>query len=1264
MSEQITNISEYIAENFGANASYVEGLLNRYKSDPGLVDESWRTFFSQLLSGQNPTESGNGDSAAAVSTATTTAAAASEPPKTNGAAQQTSTIQPAAHPTVAIGADTEVRPLTGAAKKIVENMETSLSVPTATTFRNMPVKVLEENRRIINEHLQASGRGKVSFTHLIAWAIIKAAKAYPALNNGYGFVDGKPSRLENDSINLGIAIDIEKKDGSRNLLVPNIKGGNAMNFAEFFAAYNTTVKKARDGKLEISDFQGTTISLTNPGTIGTVASNPRLMSGQSVIIATGAIEYPAEYQAMTSAALSQLGISKIITLTSTYDHRVIQGAESGLFLAKIHEFIVGQHGFYDEIFKDLEINYPPMRWAQDYNPSLFSDRSSEQAEKQANVLQLINAYRIRGHLLADIDPLNMTSYRAADLDLENFGLTIWDLDREFITGGLHGEKTATLRRILEILRKAYCGKVGIEYRHIQKKEEKDWIRQQVREQFVDTQPLSAEIKKALLLKLIEAEQFEQFIHKKYLGQKRFSLEGCETVIPMLDQLVENASGKGVEEIFMGMAHRGRLNVLSNIVDYSMAERIFTIFEGTSHPSFPADEGDVKYHQGAIGTRKTTGGKDVKIILSSNPSHLEFVDPVVEGMARARQDELLKGDEADASLRDAVHDRILPVLLHGDAAFAGQGIVMETLQLANLRGYRTGGTIHIVINNQIGFTTSPEASRSSIYSTDAAQITQTPIFHINGDDPEAAFRVVQIALDYRQEFNKDVVLDVVGFRRLGHNEGDEPSYTQPVMYARVKAHPGTRYLYAQQLIRETVISEDDLKAMTDEVVAKYEGILERAKQIATENPKRAKLAEPIADEDGSKVLETPITKETLQTISEKISLVPENFHINPKMVGQLARRAKMGTGEVPMDWGFAEAVSFGSLVLEGRRVRLSGQDSGRGTFSQRHALMYDTINGAMWSPLGEMRSENNPLARFQVYDSSLSENAVLGFEYGYSFNAPEMLVIWEAQFGDFSNGAQVIIDQYISASEDKWQQKCRLVMLLPHGYEGQGPEHSSARLERYLQLCAENNLQVCYPTTPAQYFHLLRRQVKQENVRPLIVMTPKSLLRLPAASSTVDELTNGGFNPVLDDARISDRSKVKRIVLCSGKVFYDLDAGRTDSHDDRVAIVRLEQFYPFPKARLQEVFASYPNATQLFWTQEEPQNMGGWAFAQDRLREIKGDLSLRYVGRAASASPATGSYAIHNLEQEKLVNESLLEDTDEVSAASEPKISEKVAPASS
>ncbi|CAN5783067.1 multifunctional oxoglutarate decarboxylase/oxoglutarate dehydrogenase thiamine pyrophosphate-binding subunit/dihydrolipoyllysine-residue succinyltransferase subunit [soil metagenome] len=1252
MSENTHNLSEIIKENFGANASYVEGLLARYRADVNSVDESWRTYFTELESGDI-----NGNAEAQPADAAQPKAATPSPK----AAESKPTSVPD-------GA--ESKPLIGVAKKIVENMEESLTVPTATSLRTIPVKVLDENRGVINEHMLSSGRGKVSYTHLIAWALIRAVKEIPQMNNGYGVVDGAPSRVNNPHINLGIAIDIEKKDGSRNLLVPNIKNCGEMSFAEFFDAYNAVVSKARDGKLEIADFQGTTISLTNPGTIGTVASNPRLMAGQSAIIATGAIEYPAEYQAMTPATLSQIGISKIITLTSTYDHRVIQGAESGLYLARVHEYLVGDHAFYDDIFQALEINYPPLRWNQDYNPAIFgAEQVSAQIEKQANVLQLINAYRTRGHLLADIDPLNMTSHQSEELELEHFGLTIWDLDREFITGGLHGEKTLTLRRILDILRKAYCGKVGIEYRHIQSKQEKDWIRQHIREQFVDTVPLEADVRKTLLQKLIEAEQFEQFLHKKYLGQKRFSLEGCETVIPMLDQLVEGASERGVDEIFVGMAHRGRLNVLANIVGDAekgdMAERIFTIFEGSSHPSFPADEGDVKYHQGAVGNRITKCDKEIRIELSSNPSHLEFVDPVVEGLARARQDQLLEGDEADASRRNAVHDRILPVLLHGDAAFAGQGIVMETLQLASLRGYRTGGTIHIVINNQIGFTTTPEAGRSSIYSTDAAQITQTPIFHINGDDPEAAFRVLQIALEYRQEYNKDVVLDLVGFRRLGHNEGDEPSYTQPLMYARVKAHPGVRHKYAQTLIREGVISDDDLKAMTGAVVEKYEGILERAKQITQDKPKRHELPETIVDEDGSDILETGIAVETVNEIAEKISVIPDDFSINPKMVGQLGRRAKMGAGETPMDWGFAEAISFGSLVKDGKRVRLSGQDSGRGTFSQRHALMYDTKTGHMWSPLGEIRSDKDQLARFQVFDSSLSENAVLGFEYGYAAKAPEALVMWEAQFGDFANGAQVIIDQYIAASEDKWDQRSRVVMLLPHGYEGQGPEHSSARLERFLQLCAENNLQVCYPTTPAQYFHLLRRQVLQDAVRPLIVMTPKSLLRLPAATSEVDDLTSGGFMPVIDDSnKVDDREAVRRVVMCSGKVFYDLDAGRQESHDGRVAIVRLEQFYPFPAKRVAEILESYPNATQLLWTQEEPKNMGGWHFVEPRLREIKPSaMALRYVGRTASASPATGSYTIHELEQKEIVETSLIEDSEEISAASEPEVSEKLAPAS-
>ena len=1257
MSEKVTNLSEFIQENFGANASYVEGLYDRYKSDPALVDDSWREYFDNI------NVSGNGQTSASTSKKQKVV----KPAQANVPADTSTDNKSKSQPETKVREGVHAQALTGVAKVIVENMDESLTVPTATSVRRIPVKLLEENRKVINESLKSRALGKVSFTHLIGWAIIKAAKEFPSMNYGYGVVDGKPSRLETDSINLGIAVDVEKKDGSRSLLVPNLKGVNEGTFWKFYKQFNDTIKKARTGKLTLDDFAGTTISLTNPGMLGTVASTPRLMSGQSAIIATGSIQYPAEYQGMTSGVLSQLGISKIMTITSTYDHRVIQGAESGLFLNKIHEYLVGEHRFYDEIFESLEITYPPLRWAEDYNPSfLGGDRQFEQTVKQAKVLQLINAYRRDGHILADIDPLNMTTHYSPALELENFGLTIWDLDREFITDGLHGKDRSTLREILWVLRRAYCGKVGIEYRHLKSKEEIAWMREKIRQQFVDAEPLEAQTQKDLLWKLIEAEQFEQFLHRKYLGQKRFSLEGCETIIPLLDQLVNISSASGVEEIYMGMAHRGRLNVLANIIGDAktgdLAERIFTSFEGTSHPNFPADEGDVKYHQGAIGKRTTQSGNDIRIQLSCNPSHLEFVDPVVDGMARARQDQIMEGDDAR---KDEVIDKVLPIVMHGDAAFAGQGIVMETLQLASLRGYRTGGTIHIVINNQIGFTTTPEAGRSSIYSTDAAHITQLPIFHINGDSPEAAFRVVQIALEYRQAFNKDVALDLIGFRKLGHNEGDEPSYTQPLMYQRVKAHPGVREVYAKKLIREGVITEDELKEMTDQVVDKYEEILKNAKEIAADKKKVKELAPQIQETDGSEVLETPITKEVLNQITDKISLVPENFNINPKMVNQLERRAKMGSGETPIDWGFAEAIAFGSLVLEGFDVRLSGQDSGRGTFSHRHSLMYDIQNGAVWCPIAELNDPKTPEARFRVFDSSLSESAVLGFEYGYANIAKDSLVMWEAQFGDFSNGAQVIIDQYIVSSEDKWKEQNRLVMLLPHGFEGQGPEHSSARLERYLQSCAENNMQVCYPTTPAQYFHMLRRQVRQEAMKPLIVMTPKSLLRLPAATSEVADLTNGGFQPVIDDSQVKDKTTVKRVVLCSGKVFYDLAVAREEAKNESVAIIRLEQFYPFPAEKLKMIFAEYSNATQVIWTQEEPKNMGGWSFVEPRIEEIMPEnMKLKYIGRVASASPATGSYVIHGLEQEKLVNQTLNEEVDEISAASVPEVSEKVAPAGS
>jgi multifunctional 2-oxoglutarate metabolism enzyme len=1128
-------------------------------------------------------------------------------------------------------------------------METSLTVPTATSNRQVPVKVLEENRLIVNRFLKERKRGKTSYTHFIAYALLRALGRFPQLNDGFAVADGQPVRVRRPEVNLGLAIDLEKKDGTRTLLVPNIKNAGALNFAEFLAAYDDIIQRARAGKLAVADFQETTVSLTNPGTIGTVSSNPRLMAGQSVIIATGAIEYPAEYHAMTPQALSLLGVSKILNVSSTYDHRIIQGAESGAFLALVHELLLGEHGFYTGIFRDLGIQHQPMRWARDFNPALLGgDRGRDQVVKQARVLELINAYRVRGHLIADIDPLGaLPVQHHPELDIETYGLTIWDLDREFITGGLAGKESATLREILDVLWRAYCGKVGTEYRHIQSKEQKVWIRERIRQEFAHPEPLEAETRKALLMRLTRAETFERFLHTKYLGQKRFSLEGCETIIPLLDQLVERAAEHGVEQIVLGMAHRGRLNVLANVVG-NFSERIFTAFEGSVHPDFPADEGDVKYHQGAKGERETGSGRRVRITISPNPSHLEFVDPVVEGMVRAEQDAL----QLAGAPRAEVIDRVLPVLLHGDAAFAGQGIVMETLQLADLKGYRTGGTVHIIINNQIGFTTSPEQSRSSIYSTDVAKMTQLPIFHINGDDPEAAFRCLRIALDFRQEFNKDVVLDVVGFRKLGHNEGDEPSYTQPLMYARVKAHPGVRAKYAQRLLQEGVVTEAEVEAMIREATGRYETALARAKEIVKGKAPAKGLPAPTAEEDGSEVVETSVAAETIRELARRIAVVPEGFNINPKMVSQLARRAKMGEGELAVDWAFAELMAFGSLGTEGVRVRLSGQDSGRGTFSQRHAILYDTQTGGAWSPLTDMTARADGRALVEVFDSSLSEQGVMGFEYGYSVVARDALVAWEAQFGDFSNGAQVIIDQFVAPGVDKWQQPSRLILLLPHGYEGQGPEHSNARLERYLQLCAENNMQVCYPTTPAQYFHLLRRQVKQTAARPLVVMTPKSLLRLPAAVSAVEELTAGGFRPVIDDAEVRDRDAVRRIVLCSGKVFYDLAAARKKSGDESVAVIRLEQFYPFPEAALRETFAAYPRATQLVWAQEEPKNYGGWHFVEPRLRNLLPACERPYyVGRPASASPATGSYAVHELEQRQLVDDALTADAPFISGAS-------------
>ncbi len=891
------------------------------------------------------------------------------------------------------------------------------------------------------------------------------------------------------------------------------------------------------------------------------------------------------------------------------------------------ERVKGQDESQKRPFADLEIPHKPMHSAKDRNPAPSGDGRRGEIEKQARVLELINAYRVRGHLIADIDPLRLRPVEQhPELDLETYGLTLWDLDREFWTGGLAGGEHMALSEIIAVMRRVYCGKVGTEYRFISSPTEKYWIRKRVG---AEPEPFSPELRKKILGKLIAAETFERFLGTRFLGQRRYSIEGCETAIAVLDQLLEGAAARGIEEVTMGLTHRGRLNIVANVVGNS-AERIFAGFEGTIHPDFPADEGDVKYHQGARSRRVTGSGREIAISVPSNPSHLEAVDPVVEGMVRAKQDRLGRGPDARA--------KVLPVLIHGDAAFAGQGMVAEVFNLSKLRGYRTGGTIHLVINNQIGFTTDPAAGRSSLYSTDVAKITQVPIFHVNGDDPEAAYRVLQIALDYRQEFQKDVVIDLIGFRRHGHQEADEPTYTQPLMYKRIQEHPGVRTHYARRLVKEGVLTAAEVEELEAQQIDFYEQALAAAKEAGRRSEAAPTLALHVGERGSPQEVETRVSRETLARVGRVLTTVPSGFNLNPKMVQQLARRAKMTEGTLPLDWGTAEALAFGSLLLEGTPIRMSGQDSARGTFSQRHVVFHDTQTGETWTPLSQLSPDQAP---FHVYDSPLSEVGVLGFEYGYSVESPEALVIWEAQYGDFANGAQVIIDQFVVSAEDKWRETSRLTMLLPHGYEGQGPEHSSARIERYLQLCADENMQVCNVTTPAQYFHLLRRQMRQRGARPLILFTPKSLLRLPTSFSALDELERAGFRAVLDDPEISQRGEVTRLLFCSGKVYYDLKNGRQERKDTRTAIVRIEQLYPFPSESLRSVLASYPRVRDVAWVQEEPRNMGAWTFAQPCLAEIlPAGSKLRYAGRAPSASPATGNINVHKRELAELLAEAL------------------------
>ncbi|MBX2976012.1 MAG: multifunctional oxoglutarate decarboxylase/oxoglutarate dehydrogenase thiamine pyrophosphate-binding subunit/dihydrolipoyllysine-residue succinyltransferase subunit [Ignavibacteriaceae bacterium] len=1189
MKKESTSKNENVNEQFGANTWFVEALFNEYKSNPESLPEQWKKYFNIESKGSEK-------------------------------AMKTSFKMP--EPVE----DDELKIIAGSSAKILDNMNSSLSIPVATSQRSIPVKLLEENRILINNIYGKLHSKKISFTHLIAFAIVKALKKYSSLNNAFTEKEGKPHLIKRKHINLGVAIDVERKDGSRSLLVPNIKNAETLSFSKFVEVYEDLVKRSRTGQIDPSEFLGTTCSLTNPGTIGTVASIPRLMVGQGVIIATGAIQYPAEYQAMSPETISTLGISKILTITSTYDHRIIQGAESGMFLKEIHDLLLGENNFYDEIFSDLKIPLKPVNWETDIQPQGFNRNVNvEEIEKQAKVIQLINMFRVRGHLVASIDPLGANSVYHPELDPSFHKLTLWDLDRTFVTGGFGGIKTATLRQILAKLQKTYCDKIGVEYMHIQNPEEKSWL-QFAMEPSENSPKFSIDEKKQILKKLIEAEAFEHFIHNRFIGHKRFSIEGSETVIAALDFIINYLAEYDVNEVVLGMAHRGRLNVLANIIGKSY-DSIFSEFEDVLDPDSFAGSGDVKYHLGASGTHKTISGKSVAVSVTSNPSHLEWVNPVVQGVVRAKQ----------KRKNDKERRKIIPLLLHGDAAFAGQGVVAETLNLSQLNGYRTGGTIHLIVNNQIGFTTTPEDARSSVYATDVAKMVQSPIFHVNGDDPEAVLWTIKIAVDYRQKFNKDVVIDVLGYRRHGHNEGDEPGFTQPLLYNKIKNHPSVKNIYSQKLLSDKILEAVNVESIQSEIEKKLNSSLEKVKKRRVELNLDVPLV--LSKEKIQTSTQTTIThidKPTLDELILRSTAIKNSFVVHPKLKKFLEKRREFINETGLADWAMGENLAFASLLFEGTPIRLSGQDSVRGTFSQRHLALTDVNSGEEFIPLNSMY---NKQAKIEAFDSLLSEAAVLGFEYGYSTADLQSLVLWEAQFGDFANGAQVIIDNFIVASYEKWKLPNNLVLLLPHGFEGQGPEHSSARLERFLILCAQENMEVCYPTTPAQYFHLLRRHVKKVNKRPLIIMAPKSLLRLPEARSQRVEFLEGTFKEVLDEKELLDINSVKRVLLTSGKIYYELLKYRADNNINDTVILRLEQFYPYPTDEITRLLEKYKSAGKVIWVQEEPRNMGAWSFLSTRLFEDLADgQRLLYAGRSESASPAVGSYRISERQQEGLIKE--------------------------
>jgi 2-oxoglutarate dehydrogenase E1 component len=1181
-----------------ANAGFAQALYEEFLRDPSSVSPEWRRLFQSGVVGEAPAAvMGNG------------------PPASRAGS-----------------GEAEIK---GPAARLVANMEESLAVPTATTFRHIAVQALEASRTQFNQAVTAAGsKRKVSFTHLIAFALVKAVTRHLVMGHSLRKVEGKAYRVIPAGVNLGLAVDVERKDGSRGLLVPVIRAADRMDFATFHAAYEALVEKARTNKLVPDDFTGATVTLTNPGGLGTSASVPRLMAGQGTIIAVGGIGYPPGLAGVQPEELVRLGVTKVMTVTSTYDHRVIQGAESGEFLRTVDRLVQGEDGFYREVAASLGVPPPEAgSVAKAVPPSAPVEVRPADLGPVAAAMFLVDAYRTHGHLAARLDPLGSEPKGDPALDPAPLGLTPETMAAVPSAVLRVWGPGVTLAEALPHLQGTYCGTLAYEVEHVSNHEERAWLRQVI-ESGAHRRALDREGQRRLLERLTAVEAFEQFLHKAYLGQKRFSIEGLDLMVPMLDLAIEIAAEAGTREVVLGMAHRGRLNVLAHTLGRTYAT-IFAEFEGApknEHGTSTEDPGtgDVKYHLGAEGTFVTSDGKALAVTLVHNPSHLEFVSPVVEGRARARQ--------TQRHGREAYHDPsgALPILIHGDAAFAGQGVVAETLNLGGLTGYGTGGALHLIANNQVGFTTDMADARSTTYASDLAKGFDVPIIHVNADDAEACLDAMRLAMMYRARFRQDVVVDLVGYRRHGHNEGDEPGYTQPLMYSLIKDHPTARQRYASLLAERGIVSAVEASTQWDRA---YQSLSDEHHDL------RAHLTSAAPPEPTPRRVvtgaepATSVPEKVLLALNERLHSWPDGFEVHPKLARQLERRrAALGT-EGAIDWAHAEALAFASLLAEGVPVRLTGQDTERGTFSQRHLVLHSVGNGTTWTP---MRHLPGSLASFELHNSPLSELAALGFEYGYSAAAPEALVLWEAQFGDFANAAQVILDQFVSAGLAKWGVASRLTLLLPHGYEGQGPEHSSARIERFLQLAAEGNLRVANCTTPAQYFHLLRRQALRNRLRPLIVFTPKSLLRHPRAGSSLADFGTGGFHRVLDDPLVSGgAAEVNRLLLCAGKVYYDLVPEAEKLQRNRPAIARIEQLYPFPEEELREVITRYPNLREVVWVQEEPRNMGAWEYLDDELAALlPSGVTLRYTGRPERASPAEGYPAAHAAEQERIVTEAL------------------------